>query len=85
LDVALSPVLVVVAEEAEVTVDVDGAAELRVQASLRFLPSLSGVFRPAVTLDGEVVPVSAANEAITLPPLPRWTLGLRAGIAGDLL
>ncbi len=89
LDVTVSPELAVMTEEGDLPADGTGGtdSEVRVAAAARVHVPLGDRWKPSLTLDAELAPLARAPLRVdaALPPLPTWTLGLRAGAVGDLL
>ena len=88
-DLALAPSIVTMTEEGDIPADGAGGTddELRCDLSLRALFG-STRWRPAVMIDFEVAPYALGKPVpadTMLPPFPTWTVGLGAGISGDLL
>ncbi len=88
LDVTVSPELAVMTEEGDLPADGAGGteSEARVAAAVRLHLPLGDGWKPSVTVDAELAPLAhALRVEAALPPLPTWTLGVRAGAVGDLL
>lgn len=89
LDVTLSPELAVMTEEGDLPTDGTGGtdAAARLAAAARLHLPFAQRFKPTLSVDAELVPSTRAALRVdaALPPLPTWTLGLRAGAVGELL
>jgi hypothetical protein len=87
LDITLAAEAVIMTEEGDVPADGVGGtdAQVRVDGAARLVVPLGSRWRPSVTLDTEFAPPAPIHVDARLPPLPTWTMGLRAGAVGDLL
>lgn len=89
LELVASAEMVLMTEDGDAPIEEGGApAELRIALAAHYVFPWGKRVRPMLSVDGEIAPTSLAapiRVGPDLPPLPTWTLGLHAGVQGELL